>query len=53
MAWDLGSGEPHDNLLCVSLTLKELLGVMNTLNRTRLGRQNKIGPHLPLALRGN
>lgn len=34
----MGSGEPQDNLLCVLLILKDVLGVMNTLNRARLGK---------------
>lgn len=49
----LGSGEPHDNLLCVSLILKDLLGVMNTLNRTRLGKTKQNWPSFTSSPQGN
>lgn len=53
MAWELGSGESHDNLLCVSLTLKELLGVMNSLIRTRVGKTKQNWLPFTSSPRGN
>lgn len=52
----VGSRELLYSRLRMSLIPKDLLGAMDTLNRTRWGmgkRQNKIGLYSPVVLRGN